>query len=40
LNETRKIVEEGTHDELLAKSGDYYKLYNMQFATHEEEKQV
>ncbi|MFA6009345.1 MAG: lipid A export permease/ATP-binding protein MsbA [Desulfobacteraceae bacterium] len=34
-----KIVEEGTHDELLAKSGDYYKLYKMQFATHEEEKQ-
>jgi len=34
-----KIVEEGTHDELLAKGGDYYKLYNMQFATHEEERQ-
>ncbi len=26
-----KIVEEGTHDELLAKSGEYKKLYDMQF---------
>ncbi len=26
-----RIVEEGTHDELLAKSGEYKKLYDMQF---------
>ena len=26
-----KIVEEGTHESLLAKEGEYYKLYNMQF---------
>ncbi len=26
-----KIVEEGTHEELLAKSGEYKKLYDMQF---------
>jgi len=26
-----QIVEEGTHDELLMQSGEYYKLYNMQF---------
>ncbi len=26
-----KIVEEGTHDELLARSGEYKKLYDMQF---------
>ena len=26
-----KVVEEGTHDELLAKSGEYKKLYDMQF---------
>ncbi len=34
-----KIVEEGTHEELIAKSGEYNKLYKMQFATHEEEEQ-
>ncbi len=27
-----KIVESGNHDELLAKSGEYYKLYSKQFA--------
>ncbi|MBN1663369.1 MAG: lipid A export permease/ATP-binding protein MsbA [Deltaproteobacteria bacterium] len=26
-----EIVEEGTHDTLLGKKGEYYKLYNMQF---------
>ena len=26
-----EIVEEGTHDVLLAKKGEYFKLYNMQF---------
>lgn len=26
-----KIVEEGSHESLLAKEGEYYKLYNMQF---------
>jgi len=26
-----KIIEEGTHDNLLAEKGDYYKLHNMQF---------
>jgi subfamily B ATP-binding cassette protein MsbA len=26
-----KIVEEGTHESLLAKKGEYYKLYNLQF---------
>ncbi|MCD6487465.1 MAG: lipid A export permease/ATP-binding protein MsbA [Syntrophobacterales bacterium] len=26
-----KIIEEGTHDGLLAKKGEYFKLYNMQF---------
>ena len=27
-----KIVEEGDHEELLAKKGEYYKLYQNQFA--------
>ena len=27
----RGIVEEGTHDELIAKEGEYYKLYQYQF---------
>ncbi|MEP7115510.1 MAG: permease, partial [Ilumatobacteraceae bacterium] len=26
------IVEQGTHEELLAKQGAYYDLYNAQFA--------
>ncbi len=26
-----RIIEEGTHDTLLAKQGEYFKLYNMQF---------
>ena len=28
-----KIVEQGTHDELLARNGFYAKLYNSQFET-------
>jgi subfamily B ATP-binding cassette protein MsbA len=31
-----KIVEEGTHGELLERGGDYSKLYNMQFKTNED----
>jgi ABC-type multidrug transport system, ATPase and permease components len=26
-----KIVEEGNHEALLAKKGEYYRLYNLQF---------
>jgi subfamily B ATP-binding cassette protein MsbA len=26
-----RIVEEGKHEDLMAKRGEYYKLYNMQF---------
>jgi subfamily B ATP-binding cassette protein MsbA len=31
-----KIVEEGTHESLLAKKGEYYKLYNLQFKDENE----
>ena len=31
------IVEQGTHDELLARRGPYYDLYNSQFAAPLEE---
>jgi subfamily B ATP-binding cassette protein MsbA len=34
-----KIVEEGTHESLLAKKGEYYKLYNMQFKDENELKE-
>ena len=27
----RGIVEEGTHDELISREGEYYKLYQYQF---------
>ena len=30
--EDGRIVEQGTHDELLARHGAYYRLYNSQFA--------
>lgn len=35
-----KIVEEGSHKELLAKNGEYANLYNKQFELMEEEKNV
>jgi len=28
-----RIVEDGAHDELLARRGEYARLYNMQFRT-------
>ena len=31
-DETGKILEEGTHDELLAKGGEYARLYRVQNA--------
>ena len=31
------IIEQGTHDELLAKGGFYYELYNSQFAGPQKE---
>ena len=34
-----RIVEQGTHEDLLAKGGEYFKLYNMQFAPHGDGKQ-
>ncbi len=29
--ERGRIVEEGTHDELIARGGEYRRLYDMQF---------
>jgi subfamily B ATP-binding cassette protein MsbA len=34
--EAGRIIEQGTHDELLARNGQYRKLYEMQFADDEE----
>ena len=34
--ESGRIVEQGTHDELLAKNGAYARLYNSQFAPTEQ----
>ena len=30
-----KIVEEGTHDDLMARGGEYFKLHTMQFSPSE-----
>jgi len=35
--EAGRIIEMGTHSELLAKAGQYRKLYELQFADEEEE---
>ena len=32
-----KIIEQGSHEELLAKKGFYHKLYNSQFENSQEE---
>jgi subfamily B ATP-binding cassette protein MsbA len=36
LIEHGKIVEVGTHDELMAKQGNYYKLFQVQQLEHKE----
>lgn len=38
--EAGRIIEMGTHTELLAKNGQYRKLYELQFADEEEEPQI
>jgi subfamily B ATP-binding cassette protein MsbA len=38
--EAGKIIEQGTHAELLARGGQYQKLYELQFAVEEEELSV
>jgi subfamily B ATP-binding cassette protein MsbA len=38
--EAGQIIEMGTHTELLAKNGQYRKLYELQFADEEEEPQI
>jgi ABC-type multidrug transport system fused ATPase/permease subunit len=30
-----RVVEEGKHEDLLALSGEYHKLYNMQFKNND-----
>ena len=35
-----RIIEMGTHAELLAKGGQYRKLYELQFADEEEDPQI
>jgi len=34
--EAGQTIEQGTHDELLARNGQYRRLYEMQFADDEE----
>jgi subfamily B ATP-binding cassette protein MsbA len=38
--EAGRIIETGTHDELLARGGQYRKLYELQFADEEKELEV
>jgi ABC-type multidrug transport system fused ATPase/permease subunit len=38
--EAGRIIEQGTHKDLLARGGQYQKLYEMQFADEEEEELV
>ena len=38
--EAGRIIEMGTHTELLSKNGQYRKLYELQFADEEEEPQI
>ena len=38
--EAGRIIEMGTHAELLEKGGQYRKLYELQFADEEEETQI
>jgi len=35
-----KIVEQGTHDELMAKGGYYYTLYTMQWSEENEDEAI